>query len=397
MPHPDFIQPRYDQGGFASLPGRIRTLLSGPEPYDAVILILIDGLGWRFYEKFQDSPFLKRMSRDGQIEKLTSQFPSTTSAHLTTIHTGLSAGQHGIFEWYYWEPQLNSIIAPLLFSFSGTRERDTLKPTGIKPQRIFPKTTLYRELKKLGIGSTVFQHREYTPSTYSRTVFSGAVVRPYRTFPEALVNLGETLSRRSSPAYFFMYFDKVDTLSHEYGPESPQVAAEIESLLYNLEASLSRLTSRKGKRTHLLLTADHGHVEVNPLTTVYINRDEHFAGFERYLKTDPQGNPLVPAGSCRDFFLYIREGLVDEAQSFLSKRLEGRAEVHRVEELIQAGYFGPDISAIFRAHAGDLVILPYQFESVWWYEKDKFEQRYYGHHGGLTRDEMEIPLIRCDI
>jgi hypothetical protein len=34
-------------------------------------------------------------------------------------------------------------------------------------------------------------------------------------------------------------------------------------------------------------------------------------------------------------------------------------------------------------------------EAVWWYEKDKFEQRFYGHHGGLTPQEMEIPLLAC--
>jgi hypothetical protein len=41
---------------------------------------------------------------------------------------------------------------------------------------------------------------------------------------------------------------------------------------------------------------------------------------------------------------------------------------------------------------GNLVILPYEQESVWWYEKG-FEQKHYGHHGGLTPQEAEIPLL----
>ena len=96
-------------------------------------------------------------------------------------------------------------------------------------------------------------------------------------------------------------------------------------------------------------------------------------------------------------FLYVKDELLDEAQEFLSSQLMGKAEVVKSEWLMENGYFGPQISAKFRAHVGNLVILPYRYESVWWYEKDKFEQRFYGHHGGLTPQEMEIPLITLEI
>jgi hypothetical protein len=41
----------------------------------------------------------------------------------------------------------------------------------------------------------------------------------------------------------------------------------------------------------------------------------------------------------------------------------------------------------------DLVILPYNGETVWWYEKGRYEMLFYGHHGGLTPNELEIPLL----
>lgn len=65
--------------------------------------------------------------------------------------------------------------------------------------------------------------------------------------------------------------------------------------------------------------------------------------------------------------------------------------------LVEKGYFGPEISPKFRARLGNLVILSHRYESVWWYEKDRFEQRYYGHHGGLTPQEMEIPLVILEL
>jgi hypothetical protein len=145
------------------------------------------------------------------------------------------------------------------------------------------------------------------------------------------------------------------------------------------------------------MTADHGASEVDPQTTVFLNKEERFKGVERFFKRNQAGELLVPAGSARDMFLYIKEELLDEAQEFLSKHLEGVAEVVKSRWLMENRYFGPEISAKFRARAGNLVILPYRHESVWWYEKDKFEQRFYGHHGGLTPQEMEIPLLSIEI
>ena len=92
-------------------------------------------------------------------------------------------------------------------------------------------------------------------------------------------------------------------------------------------------------------------------------------------------------------FLYIKDDLLDEAQSLLSEHLVGKADVVFTSDLIEAGYFGPQVTPRLRERMGNLVILSYRHESVWWYEKGKFEQKYYGHHGGLTPQEMEIPPI----
>ncbi len=396
--HPDFVKPRYDSGGFAGLPQVVKSLLGGApypppmdglqETYDNVILFFIDGFGWRTFEKFAAYPYLDQFTRHGRAVKLTSQFPSTTSGHVTCIHTGLNVGQSGIFEWNYYEPQLDAMIVPLLFSFSGTAERDQLKSTGIDPKRMYPTTTLYRELKKQQVASTVFQHREYTPSTYSNLLFRGANARSYKSLPEALTNLKLALEKAAGKNYYFLYYDKIDSVSHEYGPDSLQVEAEVDMFLTTMERQFSSL--KKG-RTLFLLTADHGQSEVDPATTIYLNKA--FPGIERFLRSNARGELLVPGGSCRDLFLYIKDDRLDEARDLLSKGLEGKADVVETRELVEAGYFGDEISPAFRAHVGNLVILPYRYESVWWYEKNKFEQKFHGHHGGLTPQEMEIPLL----
>jgi predicted AlkP superfamily pyrophosphatase or phosphodiesterase len=390
-----FVKPRYDEGGFAGIPTRIETAFASRK-YDAVVLFLIDGFGWRFFERFQDSPFLKRIARDGKIEKITSQFPSTTAAHVTTIHTGLPVGVSGIYEWYYYEPQIDQIIAPLLFSLAGTKERDGLKSIGVKPASLYPRGVFYPALKKRGVDSYLFGMREYTPSTYSSVIMAGLEQYAYKTFSEALVNLNLLLEKQTQPTYIHLYFDKLDSICHEYGPNSPQMEAEIETFLLIMEHYFERIFNTK-KRVLFLMTADHGQVEVDPQTTVFLNRDMRFSGVERFLKINRYRQLLVPAGSARDMFLHVKEDLLDDAQAFLTPRLEGKADVVKTEYFINQGYFGPEVSSRFRERVGNLVILPYRYESVWWYEKDKFEQRFYGHHGGLTPQEMETVLYSMEL
>jgi predicted AlkP superfamily pyrophosphatase or phosphodiesterase len=394
MQYSSFIKPSYDSGGFAGIPARIREDCASGR-YDAVVLFLVDGFGWRFFDKYQDMPFLKRLTNTGKVEKLTAQFPSTTAAHLTTIHTGLPVGQSGVYEWFYYEPQLDRVIAPLLFSCAGDDQRDTLKGL-IKPNKLYPNQTLYQEFGKLGIASHVFGVRDYTPSTYSNVVMKGAELHSFKTFAEALVNLGLLLEYSTSRAYFHFYIDTIDSLSHKYGPAGSQTEAEIEAFLLVMEYFFKRVFTGK-KKILFLLTADHGAVEVDPKTTIFLNTNKRFEGMERFIKTNRNGELIVPAGSARDMFLYVKDDLLDEAQAFLSLRLAGKAEVVKCAWLMENGYFGREISSQFRARVGNLVILPHRYESVWWYEKDKFEQRFYGHHGGLTPHEMEIPLVTVEI
>ena len=411
MLNPQFIKPKYNERCFADIPATVKYLLGktdSPPPltafpaeflrrYDTVILLFVDAFGWSFFDRHRtEYPFLRRFAENapGAALKLTAQFPSTTAAHVTAIHTGLPPAQSGVFEWQYYEPKLDAIIAPLLFSFYGTKERDTLLPTGIDPRTILPAQTIYFDLNEMGVESHIFQYRAYTPSTYSDVVFRGAKTHPYGTFSESLVNMRTLIEHATAPSYFFMYFPQIDSVCHEYGPDSPQVAAEIDTFFIALERLFAAPLDGKLKNTLLMVTADHGQMAVNPETTVYLNRDPRFAGIERFIRRNGGNELLVPAGSPRDMFLYIKEEMLDEAREFLQKGLSGAADVAKTADLIAAGYFGAmPPSRTFMARVGNLVILPYENQTVWWYEKDRFEMKFRGHHGGLSPQEMEIPLL----
>ena len=214
--NPNFIKPRYDAGGFAHLPERIRRLFAIQE-YKTIIFFFMDGFGWRFYEQFRDHPFFVELTKYGNVEKLTSQFPSTTAAHVTTWHTGMPVGESGIYEWQYYEPKLDSLFAPLLFSYAGTTNRETAQSSGITPEAVFPTKTIYPTLAEFGVESHIFQHRNYTPTSYSDIIMKGANVHAYKTLSEALINICLLLNETNAKArYVGLYFGDVDTLIHKY-------------------------------------------------------------------------------------------------------------------------------------------------------------------------------------
>lgn len=393
--NPNFIKPRYDNGGFAGLPERVQEIFKEKKAKN-VIFFFIDGFGWRFYQDFKDHPFFTELAKYGSVEKLTSQFPSTTAAHVTTWNTGLPVGESGVFEWTYYEPKLDDLFCPLLFSYAGTTERETAQTSGLAPSEFYPDTNLFQTLNKTGVEGHVFQHIEFSDSPYSQVVTDSATSHGYKTITEALYNIRQLLKDTKTSRYITFYYGMVDTIMHKYGPSSPQAHAEIENTLDTLlNRFLIPLSQEMPGETTLLLTADHGHMEVDPATTIYLNTDPALSGIEKFIKRNQANHMLVPAGSPRDMFLYIKDEMLDEAQDFLASRFEGKADVVKTQTLIDKGYFGPTISDTFLSRVGNLIILPYALESVWWYEEGKFSQKHYGHHGGLTPQEMEIPLFTC--
>ena len=107
---------------------------------------------------------------------MTSQFPSTTAAHVTCMHTGLDVGQSGVYEWNYYEPLVDEVISPLLFAYAGEKERDTLKRSGIPAEAFFPTQTFYQKLQTRGI-----------------TILRFSTVNPIHRLPSLILSIKELL------------------------------------------------------------------------------------------------------------------------------------------------------------------------------------------------------------
>ena len=311
---------------------------------------------------------------------------------MTCIHTGMTPVSSGIYEWQYYEPKLDAIISPLMFTYGGSHKRNELLKAGIEAKDILPPTTIYQQLKARNVESYIFQHTEYTPSPYSDHVMRDATVIPYKTLPEAYINMADLLRKNEGKnVYYMLYYDKIDSLCHQYGPESPQFEAEIRGVFTIIEAIFMKEISQI-KNVLLTVTADHGQTAIDPNTAWYVNQQAPEI-LSSMLK-NKAGEIIAPAGSCRDMFLYIKENQLVATKEIVTKKLSGIAEVHETKTLIDQHFFGDEKpSKAFLSRVGNLVILPYENKTVWWFEEKKFGVRFLGHHGGLTRNEAETIFL----
>jgi len=67
--------------------------------------------------------------------------------------------------------------------------------------------------------------------------------------------------------------------------------------------------------------------------------------------------------------------------------------VRTVDALLADGLFGSNITEALTSRLANLVVLPAPGEAAYWLEPGRFEQPFHGQHGGLTDNEMAIPLV----
>lgn len=379
---------------FDQLPATIERLLTGAttgpaldepllrERFERVALVYLDAFGWTFLERQGDHPLLRRARSDGLVAQLTSQFPSTTTAHVTTIHSGLPVAEHGLYEWHVLEPTLNRLITPLLFSFSGDSERETLAGL-LDPEDVYPAESLHVRLAASGVRSSVAQPAAIAHLSPNRVLLRGADVLPFSVPEEGLAAAAAALAATET-AHAHVYLEGIDALMHAVGPDEPAADVAFAEALTAIE----RAPFPSG--TLVLLTADHGMSPVDPTRTVYVNHV--WPELAAHLETGADGKPLAPAGSCRDLFLHVGDGQLDEVRDRLGDRLDGIADVVTAETLVADGVFA-EPSPRLRARLGDVVVLPRYGEAVYWHEPGRFAQHLHGQHGGLSPQEMEIPLL----
>lgn len=403
------VRPLYDSFCFTSIPAAVERLFFRPDEaytppfsaiearrYDTVIVVVLDGFGWSLFERSATRDVhLGRLLDEAVCSKLTSCFPSTTTACMSSFFTGRSHLDTGMYEWTYYHQATGGIVCPLLYSHGEDAFNLKRRGTLAGPTRTFPlplpEGPIYRRLATAGVTSYAFLPEAYADSPFSVAALTGATVQPYGSLGHGLKELMELAALPNARRrYLTFYYPAVDGLSHSYGPYSDEVGASVSEFFAVFMAALEELPCNGN--TLLLLTADHGQTTVDPGSVVFIDRD--VPEVLPLLRRGESGSPFVPSGSPRDFFLYVEDDAVAEATSTLSRALAGAASVYRTNDLIESGLLGTHSpSDAFLQSVGNVVILPDSGRGVFWYGDGRYHEKTPGLHGGLSPEECTVPLL----
>jgi hypothetical protein len=226
----------------------------------------------------------------------------------------------------------------------------------------------------------------------SKLIFQGSKIIPAIKSSDSIVRLRKNLEENSGKsAYFFVHLDTLDTISHEYGPESYEYYAELSMITYLLNRELvQKIDPKTAKETLLLVTADHGGLNVDPKRTTYLNC---LPKAILNLQVEKNRKPILPTGSPREVFLHIKEEKLAETKEWLFQKIGNKAQIIETREAAEKGLFGLGHARreLFE-RTGNLMILPYRNETVWFENSEGRKTSFLGQHGGLNEQEMLVPF-----
>lgn len=402
----EFVRPDYHGRSLANIPATVAGLLDVPfvglppledglwRPLagnvERVIVLLVDAFGWNLFQQ-EENRLAGLISRAAVRGQLTSIFPSTTVAALSSLWTGVAPAQHGLLGLRLFMPE-DAVLAQLIhFTPNFANLPNTLVDAGLEPVNFLHAPGFGEQLASAGVNAYSFKGSDIIRSPLSQMHDRGVKKQyGYLTAAELFVQLRTLLEETAGERlYTYAYWPAVDSLSHIYGPFHPAVAAEVRSVLGLLQSELLDVLSPAARRnTVVCLVADHGQVVTPPSQHIYL---DHHPELEKMLLMRPAGEP-------RAAYLYTRHdcqaGVLDYLQSCLPEALVAIPS----EEALAAGLFGPAPHAPEAANrVGDVVVIMRSGYSLLTAKERKTAEKkgrmMYGRHGGMTAGEMQVPWL----
>ena len=336
-----------------------------------VVLLVVDGLGEAQLES-GPAPALRASLRG----TMTSVFPSTTASAVTTFLTGLAPVEHAVTGWFMWLREIDSVVAPL--PFTTRAGGDHLGSLGVSPADVFTGPTVFQRARA---DCHVVQPADLVDSSYSRAHTRGATSRGFEGLGALVDSVLDIVGRARGRTYVSAYWPVLDTLSHEFGASSVEARrhlAEINLHFGRLRAALA------GSGTLLVVTADHGFVDIRPEARLDA---ESVPGLAPMLSRPLCGEPRLA-------YCYVRGERRAEFAERAGEGLDGAASVVDSESMIEGGWFGlGDPHPRLRERVGDFALVMREDYAIRDRIADEEPFVHVGVHGGVSREEMRVPLV----
>ncbi|MEO8628401.1 MAG: alkaline phosphatase family protein [Betaproteobacteria bacterium] len=339
-----------------------------------VVLFVVDGLGFDYLMSQTAGSTLRQFVRGS----LTSVFPSTTATAITTFLTGRAPIQHGSTGWHMWFPQLATTGAILTLKRRQTGQ--PLAALGLDPAEFFDQQSFFAGLP---VPSFALGPERILNSEYNRAYSKGAQRRGCASLEHLFSSTLECLCSSQDRCYIYAYFADFDSLAHSEGIAS---RAPMQLLRRFDDAFAGFLSAARGLDATVLVCADHGFID-SPRNRI-IELANH-PRLEACLR-------LPLCGERRAAYCYVRPGAEKMFEDYVTSELHDRAWLHRSGDLVEAGWFGPSDAGVhpqLRERIGDYTLV---MQDNWtikdWLPGEK-RYRHIGVHGGVTHNEMFVPLV----
>lgn len=327
-----------------------------------VCVVLVDGLGDHLLrERLGHAPFLRRALVGASV--LTVGYPSTTAASMGLFGTGCAAGATGLAGYTVRDPRTGTLANLVSWDVAG------------EPREWQREPTVFASLVEAGVPVTSVGPPKFDGSGLTRAALSGGT---YVVAERLEDRVDAAIFELSAPGVVYLYWGEVDKTGHQHGWQS----REWSDALSHVDREIGRLARSLPRGTLLLVTADHGMVDVDPTRLLDVATTP----------TLRRGVELV-AGEPRATHVHVRPGQTDAVAQRWRARLGEDALVATRDEAIEAGWFGPVADHVLPV-IGDLVVAARGRAGV----VDSRTQTPHslllrGMHGSLTPGEMLVPLV----
>jgi len=401
-----FVPPDYDGGGLLNVASTVLDVLgvrddTDPPPLRAlepwlrdgvrqVVLVLADGLGLaqlRALCSAGDMPFvasiLERAQRHdrAQLIEATTIFPSTTAAAITTLNTARTPQEHGNIAYFVWLEEFAQVTQMLRWGPGVNRRGSYFDDQRIDPREYRKVPSIHGRLRQRGGESWMIEPEIFRNEAMTRMHAAEARLAAYYLPSSMSVRLHDLLEQRpwsDAPAYVYAYWAGIDSVAHVSGPQSADHAAEAALFDRALERALA---ARPPGDTLVLLTADHGHAFTDPDKLIDLVGDEQLRSLLR--------NPI--AGEPRLAFLHTDQA--ERVKQYLERRYPDTFFFLDREEAIAAGLFGRGDPETARQRIGEVLAMLGGDRAASIVRVDGQTFRHRGSHGGMSPEEMRIPVL----
>lgn len=337
---------------------------------DRAVVILVDGLGADML-KARAGHARTLAGALGKGSVIESGFPTTTAAAIATLTTGVRPGEHGLVGYTVLDAANDRIVNQL----SGWDDR-------LDPYTWQPVPTIFQRAAAAGAAAVAIGPQRYSDTGFSHAVLRGATYVGASSIADRMSRAAEFLREPGPPGLAYVYVPELDSAAHAHGLESREWITALEAT----DAAVRDLVATLGRRAGVLVTADHGVLDIPQHGHVHFDAIPALVEGIRFVAGEPRALQLhfEPDASPAQ-----RERTADAWRASES----GRAWVATREEAIAAEWFGPVRPEVV-PRIGDLIVAARKAVAYYDTRAAGHGQSMIGQHGSLSPAELRVPLLR---